>query len=759
VNVRRSARLGSLALLLFSAAWATPAAAVSPSLWDPGLIISDQAFYNGSAMSASEVQRFLDDRVPACQDGYTCLKDYRQDTPSIPADQYCRGYTGAANERASDIIAKVGASCNISQKAILVTLQKEMSLVTHTWPSDWRFDRAMGFACPDSAACDPNYRGFVYQVYYGSRQFQKYAANPTSYNYQAGRVNNILFHPNTACGYSSVYIANKATAGLYNYTPYQPNAAAVANPTGTGDSCSSYGNRNFWRFYWDWFGSPVTSNVLLRTVDRPTVYLISGTTKHPITTYDAYVSLLPLGGLGYVSQGYLDGYTTGSPVGRNFRNATGTISLFDRGYFFKYASCDQMVDFGSSCASDQYVQLTDQQFARFTSGPTLTNIIGTLSGGRYSISDGTRAEILDEVSQVDAGLPLDTMIVLSDSAISDLALAEPITRDGVIIKNRDLGTFSLLLGGELHPISAETAASIGSAQRSAGALSTASLALLPSSTVPFTGIALDGTGQAYILTASGRYAIGADLIDVSQALTLPSELIDLWPDLGGVDAFSEGAFVKSPDRPTVYVVTAGTLRPIDSWRTLLALSGDDPISIAVVPSILVASLPHGPAALTPGALVRSPNNPRVYLIDGLGTRVPVMSFAYVIEAGFSSLYYTSDDRIGAYAPSDVNAGFAYQCDGSTYLAAGGSLHYVSPDLEDDYALDPLPLDALTCDQARIGSDAGRFIRTLDGKIYEVVLGEKLPVASWARWLEIHGDEGWLNVNALFAASLPTGSNA
>ena len=51
-------------------------------------------------------------------------------------------------------------------------------------------------------------------------------------------------------------LANAATAALYYYTPYQPNAAALANLYGTGDSCSAYGNRNFWRLYRDWFGDP-----------------------------------------------------------------------------------------------------------------------------------------------------------------------------------------------------------------------------------------------------------------------------------------------------------------------------------------------------------------------------------------------------------------------------------------------------------------------------------------------------------------------
>jgi hypothetical protein len=86
-------------------------------------------------------------------------------------------------------------------------------------------------------------------------QYNYYRANPGSFGYQAGRNNTILYNPNTACGSSTVYIANQATAGLYIYTPYQPNAAALANIGGLGNSCSSYGNINFWRLFNDWFGS------------------------------------------------------------------------------------------------------------------------------------------------------------------------------------------------------------------------------------------------------------------------------------------------------------------------------------------------------------------------------------------------------------------------------------------------------------------------------------------------------------------------
>jgi hypothetical protein len=66
---------------------------------------------------------------------------------------------------------------------------------------------------------------------------------------------NIQYNPNAGCGSGTVYIQNQATAGLYNYTPYQPNPAALNNLYGTGDGCSAYGNRNFWRMFNDWFGS------------------------------------------------------------------------------------------------------------------------------------------------------------------------------------------------------------------------------------------------------------------------------------------------------------------------------------------------------------------------------------------------------------------------------------------------------------------------------------------------------------------------
>jgi hypothetical protein len=249
-----------------SQAEAVAAAPVAPAAnagdFDPGNIVSDDNFFNGGAMTPDQVQSFLNGQVSACRAGYTCLKDYRQSTPTLAASLRCGPYQGGPNERASDIIAKVGAACGISQRALLVLLQKEQSLVTDTWPLVSQYNHATGYGCPDTAPCDPNVAGFFYQVYWGAYAFQAYRANGGG-NYKAGQTNTIQWNPNGACGSSQVYIQNLATAGLYTYTPYRPNAAALANLYGTGDGCSSYGNRNFWRLWSDWFGSPTApaSNV------------------------------------------------------------------------------------------------------------------------------------------------------------------------------------------------------------------------------------------------------------------------------------------------------------------------------------------------------------------------------------------------------------------------------------------------------------------------------------------------------------------
>lgn len=245
---------------------ASVAAAADPRLpstiQDGGFIISDDEFFDGSSMTVAQAQAFLEARVPTCKatTGPTCLRNFTADLPAKAKDNYCAAISAKKKVRASEIVVTVGKACGISPKVILVMLQKEQGLVTSTKPSEWNYRAAMGMNCPDTAPCSAASAGFVNQVYLGARQQQVYVANPTYYGYRAGQVATVKWHPNSACGTSKVRIQNQATANLYIYTPYRPNMAALAAGYGTGDSCSSYGNRNFYNYYVQWFAPEVSKN-------------------------------------------------------------------------------------------------------------------------------------------------------------------------------------------------------------------------------------------------------------------------------------------------------------------------------------------------------------------------------------------------------------------------------------------------------------------------------------------------------------------
>ena len=290
-----------------------------------GHIIDDQVFYDSNAMNPQQILAFLKSKLPADSSGnpacdtngdkpyygtygsttyngnilrrnldtnypapYTCLYQYVEDTKIANSGAKGSGGNNVGNPTwtppASDcpvdaagintcsaayIIYNAAKQYSISPKVLIILLQKEQFIVTDDWPWYPEYKSATGYGCPDTAACDSTYFGLYNQVHNAAKQFRLYASNPNAYNYTTG-VNQILFHyPRNItvngqavdCGMASITIQNLATAGLYNYTPYVPNQAALNNMYGLGDACSAYGNRNFWRYYNDWFGPTLASGL------------------------------------------------------------------------------------------------------------------------------------------------------------------------------------------------------------------------------------------------------------------------------------------------------------------------------------------------------------------------------------------------------------------------------------------------------------------------------------------------------------------
>lgn len=226
--------------------------------FDPAMLISDSQFYNFRSMDQRGIADFIREKNAGCVPfSMPCLANYTEDTADIPPSPRCKGYSGANGESAATIIYKTAQSCQINPQVLLVLLQKEQGLLTASGPdlTPMRYDIAAGFGCPDGQNCDPQYFGFSTQIYHAAAQFQRYRQAPGQFRFQAGVTRPIPFSPDSTCGAAEVKIVNQATAGLYNYTPYQPDQAVLA---GTPGECSSFGNANFYGIFKAWFGNPLS---------------------------------------------------------------------------------------------------------------------------------------------------------------------------------------------------------------------------------------------------------------------------------------------------------------------------------------------------------------------------------------------------------------------------------------------------------------------------------------------------------------------
>ena len=268
--------------------------AASLANWDPGMIISNDVFTNKGAMSASQIQAFLQSKVPNCDTNGAQTSEYGGGTRAqwgtahgYPPPYTCLKDYNEGGRSSSQIIYDTAQQYSINPQVLIVLLQKEQGLITDTWPLSNQYRTATGYGCPDTAACGTTYYGLTNQVNWAAKMFRAILnLSPTWYSPYVVGNNYIRWSPNSACGGSNVNIRNLATAALYNYTPYQPNQAALNAGYGSGDSCSAHGNRNFYLFFSDWFGSTVSSpNYNWSVSSQQSTYKSVTTTTNTINLY------------------------------------------------------------------------------------------------------------------------------------------------------------------------------------------------------------------------------------------------------------------------------------------------------------------------------------------------------------------------------------------------------------------------------------------------------------------------------------------
>ncbi|CAH0130353.1 hypothetical protein SRABI44_01143 [Microbacterium foliorum] len=547
------------------------------SKFRPGNIIADEVFFDSSTMTVSDINTFLDSKVKVCRSSYACLKSYSQHTPNKNADAYCNGYTAGYSEYASSIIYKVAQSCGINPQVLLTMLEKEQSLVTSSYPSEARFRTAMGQGCPDTAGCDPAYAGFFYQVYGAARQMKIYAEGRYFTYYAPGKTWNILYNPQASCGRGPVYIENVATSALYYYTPYQPNRAALAAGYGEGDACSAHGNRNFYQYFTDWFGSTQVPTIrLVKASNANEIYLVTGKRKYHITTStDLQAYMAVLGWYHTSDPATVAALTNAGTATRFVRDARdgGMYLLEPDGSKHHFTAADQVTRLGFNMAV--YTSLGASLIDSFRTGTAVGAYFKAEGDDRFfRWENGTKRHVVNPFAWAQQSAA-DRAYVATVPAANAAAIPTGVAILPAGMTVREYGSPDVYIAGTgaeiIHLPTWGLARDAGI--RDAGVVPSGTLAKNAPVGAKFSAVVacgdvkyvVDGGGLTRVQTAPAGTTITA----------LPASLCSSIPKTGRT--VGEAVLVKTPGADAVYLLQGNQLRHLRSQQRLQEANGNRPL--------------------------------------------------------------------------------------------------------------------------------------------------------------------------------------
>lgn len=748
-------KIYSLFLLLSSAVLAAPllySSAAQALTFNPGNIISDSVFTNSQSMTANQIQDFIRAKNVNCTDGEApCLRNFTQNGKS-----------------AGTIIAEASSTYGINPQVLLVLLQKETGLVTRNKPTVWLYTIATGYGCPDTAVCDSQYYGFTNQVHRAARMFRFIMNNdPNWYTPYVVGNNYIQYNPSTSCGGTNVNIVNRATQALYNYTPYQPNAAALAAGYGEGNSCSAYGNRNFWLFFNDWFGS-TQSSILLQSPRSPAVYLQSGNTRYGIPTWDI-INAYGLNGTPVtpVTDNYMDSLTDGGVLSTVFtRKGENPVYVADNGKRYGFATYQQCIDWGfSRCLDTSYSKALEPAiFDRLESAGALTALMSR-SGTTYLMDNGSRRAFVTEKAIQENGYASVRRTPIVNNSNSSQPQSYPLLQNNILIQFANNPAIYLYNASTFHTLTWE-------AYR--GIANTATPFILdkssryvtspPSSTSTIGSYVKFSDGKAYAFSNGNKIDITAVKSDWPEQQTLDS--IRAVVDHKSVNAVATSA--------STYQTPNGALLKIENrkWRMFynlddyFALGNTIPISIS---QQVVQDMPVGQPIFAPG-------NGSLYQVSTPG----LSNGIYTTSADGTICQVYSMPQIGLYKLSTANVyritslepGVKSSLLSTTVYDEAGNLHIVYGGVHTTIPSDTLravwgvnkrlnicSLSTKILNRNSVNKPSPRFVRNEHtGIIYMGEGGTKRPIYSWNAFLRLGGNsDNTHDVSMEFLVSAPDGT--
>lgn len=767
----------------------------------PGRIIEDTVFTNSASMTPQQIQSFLNNKVPSCdtnglqrsemnnsgvpdyngngtiqrwewgkakynQTTFPCLKDYTE-----------------GGRVAAQIIYDVSQQFAINPQVLIVLLQKEQSLVTDTWPSVIQYRSATGYGCPDTAACDSQYYGLTNQLTWAARMFRAILNNsPTWYTpYNLGN-NYIRWSPVSSCGGSTVFIENRSTQALYNYTPYQPNASALNAGYGTGDGCGAYGNRNFYLYFRDWFGYN-SGPAAFKTSDSPTIYVPVEGYRMGVPTMAALQDYgISPESIQTVSQSYVDARplppsntSYSSQISHIVKSPDdndedgGSVYVISLGTRYQFASMEQFFSYGFNESQISYLPL-GYIFTK-KNGGFASNFVSSPVGTLFKL-EANKKRIIFEYQTYISENPTDRTTALSYYLVDQIPSGHPVTNKPVLVQQPDGSTVSLYQNNTYYGIPSYDVLSCWG-------LNTGKMA------VPTYRLYQSNYTQTIIansnLSCVVNDGVSDQILNGSIRLTIPPSISvtaqNLNQDLQAIASKISlrqnplSPYVKAQNSSTVWYIEDGKKKTIPTYTTFTLMGLSDP-NVDTINSSLVDAIPENGIKLAEGQLVKTPDSASVYTISG-SQRV-LFSSGELFEA-----YKNKWSNIETFDQASLNQSYPY-------TSAKASSLLVNKSNDKAYIVTPTACYSLTSSTlqglgqsiaslkqsqtfditafrytnfANCTASSTNFVKTSDSSlVYLLANGSKHPLTTYVAMTNRNGGSSptVMTIDTTLLQSLPTG---
>lgn len=483
---------------------------------------------------------------------------------------------------AAELIWDASRQSGLNPQVILVTLNKEQSLITgrqNAGAAEMQkaLNNSMGFDCPDATGCGNLLPGFYFQLFgnydsSGNRYLGAAKSLMRSFNTENGRgpqvngaisrVGDTITLDNTTGSFSNVpptqslTLGNKATAALYRYTPHVFN-----------------GNYNFWRFFNAWFRYP--NGTLLSLANDSKTYIIQNGTRQLVPAFVAQARALNLSSKIIASPNELDSY----PVDKVYGPVDNTIvksSSDNKTYVFISNIKHPVSDFvltqrGLNPAAA--VTVAADELNMFDAGNVLPPSNGTVIRGKnepaiYLVEEGT-IKLFSPYTFSQRKIAAKNVVHVPDAEIATYqknGFVAPL--DNTLIKPEGGATVYLVEKGLKRPVLAEIFKIRGFSGKNVATLSAQEVAALPigSYATPKdrTFFKVAETGEFYMFKEGSKHEISnfvAKQRGMTPDYTFSQAVATEWFDGIPVPP-RDNTVIKGDKNPTVYLVIGGQLRPL-----------------------------------------------------------------------------------------------------------------------------------------------------------------------------------------------------